>query len=947
MKTLTERSKTTPLYGGSAPFVESLYESWLADRGSVSETWRRYFEENGNASDRPRGPVEDELEARAHATRLRDSGGGSLDGAAQRLIDAWRLRGHLIADTDPLGMKLDRNKPPRVDELEASSHGLRDADFDREVKTDWAGEVSRHGLGELLHELRDIYGGHVTAEFSHVSDPEQWRWLAKHIEGPELYTRYSAADRRRLLAGLTAAEGLEKYLHRRYVGQKRFSLEGADTLIPMLNDLIRRANEDAVREVVIGMAHRGRLNVLVNVLGKSPSELFSEFEGSYEARGQSDTGDVKYHLGFSSDVEIDGRHTHLVLAFNPSHLEAVDPVVEGSVRARQDRAEDPRGERVLPVLIHGDASLVGQGVVMETLQMSATRGFGTGGTVHIVVNNQIGFTISNLDDARSSRYCTDIAKMIEAPVLRVNGDDPEKAVSALRLAFAFRQRFGKDVFVDLVCYRRHGHNEADEPAVTQPLMYEVIRKHPTTRELYAQRLEKEGVIDAGKAGAMVDQYDDGLDTGKVVDESTLEHERSDIRKSGWGVFDGQSWEQEVDTGVAIEKLRELGAGLTRLPEGFKAHSRAQRVLGERGKMIAGESPIDWGCAENLAYASLVTSGYPVRLTGQDTVRGTFFHRHATFADAAGKEWTPLNHLADDQAPFMVYDSLLSEEAVIGFEYGYATTRAEALTLWEAQYGDFANNAQVMFDQFISSGEAKWARLCGLVLLLPHGYEGAGPEHSSARLERFLQLCAQNNMQVCVPSNAAQIFHLLRRQMLRPFRAPLAVMTPKSLLRHKLAATSLEELSDGSFRLVIPEVAQRDPKQVKRVVFCSGKVYYELVMRREKEDDGTSAIVRIEQLYPFPREAYAAELNLYRDAREIVWCQEEPENQGAWYQIRHRLQESLNRRQTLVYAGRVASAAPATGYAKQHRAEEDALVEEALGLGEQAGLQGKVKKMESK
>jgi 2-oxoglutarate dehydrogenase E1 component len=948
MKTLEERNLSTPLYGGSAPFVESLYESWLEDPGSVPETWRQYFEENGNSSDRPRQTVEEELEARAHAPRVRKAGGGSLDGAAQRLVDAWRLRGHLIADTDPLGMKLNRNKPPRVDELEPSSHGLTDADLETQVETDWAGKLSRHSIGDLLTELREVYGGHVAVEFSHVSDPAEWTWLARNIEGPELYTRYSDSDRRRILASLTAAEGLEKYLHRRYVGQKRFSLEGGDTLIPMLNDLIRRAGSDDVREVVVGMAHRGRLNVLVNVLGKSPEELFSEFEGSYEPQGQYDTGDVKYHLGFSSDVDVSGKHVHLALAFNPSHLEAVDPVVEGSVRARQDRGGDERGEKVLPVLIHGDASLAGQGVVMETLQMSKTRGFGTGGTVHLVINNQIGFTISNLEDARSSRYCTDIAKMVEAPVLRVNGDDPEKAISALRLAFAFRQRFGKDVFVDLVCYRRHGHNEADEPAVTQPTMYKVIREHATPRELYAEQLVKAGALEKEKVGKMADQYNDALEAGNVTDEAMmLEHERSDINLTGWGAYEGGDWDQKTDTTVPADRLRELGEGMTRLPDDFKPHSRAARVLSERGKMIAGDSPLDWGCAENLAYASLVTGGNPVRLTGQDCVRGTFFHRHATFSDASGQTWTPLNHLAEDQAPFMAYDSLLSEEAVVGFEYGYSTTRADVLTLWEAQYGDFANNAQVMFDQFISSGEAKWARLCGLVLLLPHGYEGAGPEHSSARLERFLQLCAANNMQVCVPSNAAQIFHLLRRQVLRQFRAPLVVMTPKSLLRHKLAATSLEELANGGFQLLIPEVEQRDPKKVRRVIFCSGKVYYELVTRRQKDDDGSTAIVRIEQLYPFPREAYAAQLNLYRDAREIVWCQEEPENQGPWYQIRHRLQESLNRRQTLFYAGRIGAAAPATGYAKQHRAEEDALVEEALGLGETAEMQGKVKKMESK
>ncbi|MGH8224865.1 MAG: 2-oxoglutarate dehydrogenase E1 component [Gammaproteobacteria bacterium] len=943
MKSIKERARTSPLYGGSAPFVESLYEGWLADPASVPEAWRHYFEQSGDRADRARGPIEAELTARAHGPRAAMSGGNALDGAAQRLLDAWRLLGHLVARIDPLEL----NKPPRLAELELAAQGLKESDFEREVETDWAGGLGRLPLGELVKAMQRVYGGHTAVEFSHVSDPAEWRWLAEHIEGGNGFSSFSTEERRRLLAELTAAEGLEKYLHRRFVGQKRFSLEGGDTLIPLLNDLIRRAGAEGMKEIVVGMAHRGRLNVLVNVVGKSPRGLFSEFEGGYEPRGQSDTGDVKYHLGFSSDVETAGGPVHLVLAFNPSHLEAVDPVVEGAVRARQDRVGDERGERVLPVLVHGDASLAGQGVVMETLQMSRTRGFGTGGTVHVVVNNQIGFTISDLRDARSSRYCTDIAKMIEAPVLHVNGDDPEAAIAALRLAFAFRQRFGKDVFVDFVCYRRHGHNEADEPAVTQPGMYRAIRAHSTTRELYAQQLAEAGVLSADDAAALVKEYDAGLEAGQVVKQATLVHEHGSVQQIGWSAFRDGSWEQEADTGVAVERLRELGAGLCRLPDDFSPHGRAAKLLEERRKMVVGEVPLDWGCAENLAYASLVTAGYPVRLTGQDTVRGTFFHRHSTFYDKdTDAAWTPLDHLAADQAPFMVYDSFLSEAAVVGFEYGYATTRPNTLVLWEAQYGDFANSAQVMVDQFISSGEAKWGRLCGLTLLLPHGYEGAGPEHSSARLERYLQLCAANNMQVCVPSNAAQIFHLLRRQILRGFRAPLVVMTPKSLLRHKLAACALEALAEGGFRLVIPETEQLDPKAVRRVVFCSGKVYYELAARREQEGAEDVAIVRIEQLYPFPREAYAAEINLYRDAREIVWCQEEPENQGAWYQIHHRLQEPLNRRQMLIYAGRVASAAPATGYAKQHRAEENALVEEALGLGERGAAQGKVKRMES-
>ncbi|MGH8272781.1 MAG: 2-oxoglutarate dehydrogenase E1 component, partial [Gammaproteobacteria bacterium] len=831
MKSIEEREQTSPLYGGSAPFVESLYESWLDDPGSVSEAWRHYFEKRGKSSDSPRKPLEEELSARAHTPRAeRDGGDGGLDGAAQRLLDAWRLLGHLTADTDPLDMK----KTPELGELDPKAHGISEADSKQPVTTDWGGHCSPRPLGELVQEMRRVYGGHTAVEFSQVSDPAEWRWLAEHIEGGNDHSRLDDEERRTVLAELTAAEGLEKYLHRRYVGQKRFSLEGGDALIPMLNDLIRCAGADGVREIIMGMAHRGRLNVLVNVLGKSPEELFSEFEGGYERRGNSDTGDVKYHLGFSSDVETDGGKTHLVLAFNPSHLEAVDPVVEGSVRARQDRGEDARGERVLPVLMHGDASLAGQGVVMETLQMSQTRGFQTGGTVHIVLNNQIGFT-TDQRDARSSRYCTDIAKMIEAPVLRVNGDDPEAALAALRLAFKFRQRFGKDAFVDFVCYRRHGHNEADEPAVTQPRMYRIIRKHPTPRELYAERLAKAGTIGEKDAAELADQYNDGLEAGRVVEEATLEHEHGGSQQTaGWAKFHGQTWEQEVDTGVAPERLRELGDELFRLPEDIEPHDRAARVVSERRKMLEGEGSLDWGCAENLAYASLVTEGYPVRLTGQDCVRGPFFHRHASFHDAeTGKEWTPLNHLSDDQAPFMAYDSLLSEAAVVGFEYGYSTTRANTLTLWEAQYGDFANSAQVMVDQFISSGEAKWARLCGLVMLLPHGYEGAGPEHSSARLERYLQLCAEDNWQIANCTTPANYFHILRRQLHRQFRKPLVLMTPKSLLRHKRVVSSLEQLGPGtSFHRLLWDDAQFLPDQpiklvpddkIRRVVLCSGKV----------------------------------------------------------------------------------------------------------------------------
>ncbi len=944
MKSIPERNASTPLYGGSASFVEDLYEDWLEDPSAVPEEWRQYFERTGERSDEPRSPVEQALAARGTTRRAAAvvAGRGALDGAAQRLLDTWRLLGHRLAHTDPL----DLSEIPRIRELEPASFGLSESDMSETVETDWGGAHDRRKLGDLYALMQQVYSGTFASEFAYVSEPEERRWLAQRIERGNGEFALNDEARRFVLAELTAAEGLERYLHRRFVGQKRFSLEGGDTLIPLLNDLIRGAGKDGVKEIIIGMAHRGRLNVLVNILGKSPGDLFSEFEGKH-AEG-SGSGDVKYHLGYSSDVQTDGGPVHLVLAFNPSHLEAVDPVVEGSVRARQDRGGDHRGQYVLPVLIHGDASLSGQGVVMETLQMSQTNGFGTGGTVHIALNNQIGFTISDPHDARSSRYCTDVAKMLEAPVFHVNGDDPEAALKAIRLAFAYRQRFGKDAFVDLVCYRRQGHNEADEPAVTQPLMYDVIRSHATPRALYAERLSQSGVIDEQQAQSLLDGYNNGLDEGRVLEQATLPQVKGEFTRTDWRPFKGKSWDQDASTGVPVEQLKELGESLCRLPEGFEPHNRAERVVSERKKMIAGEIPLDWGCAENLCYASLVESGHAVRLTGQDCVRGTFFHRHAAYHDKNTNErWSPLQHISDDQADFMVYDSFLSEEAVVGFEYGYATASPNDLVLWEAQYGDFANGAQVMVDQFISSGEAKWNRLCGLTLLLPHGYEGAGPEHSSARLERYLQLCAGNNMQVCVPTSAAQIFHLLRRQVVREFRAPLIVMSPKSLLRHKLASSSMEELATGQFQLLIPESEKLAAGKVRRVVFCSGKLYYQLVERRAKEGIDDIAIVRIEQLYPFPREQYAAVLDQYKQAKEIVWSQEEPENQGAWYQIRHRLQESLNHRQTLVYAGREASAAPATGYARKHQVEEQALIENALGLGDRNQTQSKVKKLESK
>jgi 2-oxoglutarate dehydrogenase E1 component len=677
------------------------------------------------------------------------------------------------------------------------------------------------------------------------------------------------------------------------------------------------------------MAHRGRLNVLVNLLGKSPKDLFSEFEGQYDLAKLRGSGDVKYHKGFSSDLKTGSGNVHVALAFNPSHLEVVNAVVEGSVRARQERRGDSLGDKVLPVQIHGDAAFAGQGVIMETLQLSQARGFYTGGSVHVIINNQVGFTTSDPRDARSTLYCSDVAKMVEAPIFHVNADDPEAVCFVTRFALEYRMKFHKDVVIDLVCYRRHGHNEADEPSATQPLMYQVIRKKPTVRQLYADKLAAEGVLTPAEAKTMIEQYRDGLDAGKPQARAALGLIGNKFTVD-WSEYLGADWSESVKTGVDMVRLRALGKAITSYPSDWVLHPRVLAIMQARERMVNGDLALDWGAAENLAYASMVQEGYPVRLTGQDSGRGTFFHRHAVLHDqATGRRYVPLQHLATNQPTFTVTDSVLSEEAVMGFEYGFSTTEPHCLTIWEGQFGDFCNGAQVIIDQFISSGEAKWGRLSGITLFLPHGYEGQGPEHSSARLERFLQLCAEYNMQVCVPSTPAQMFHMLRRQMLRPLRKPLIVMTPKSLLRHPLSVSRLEELATGSFNALIDETDDIKPSAVTRIVLCSGKVYFDLLKSRRESKADSVAIVRLEQLYPFPSDEYEAILHKYANAREIVWCQEEPQNQGSWYQIRHRLQSKLGPKHELLYAGRAGAAAPATGIAALHEQQQKNLVTAAL------------------
>ena len=935
-----------------------MYEQYLQEPASVAQAWRDYFQTLGDPeTEIAHSGIRNDLLLGARsrngarkgsvgrsATRSAVSS-GEKQAAVSRLIQVYSLRGHQIADIDPLGL-MERQVPGvlKLDYL-----GLTEADMDSEFFTGGLAGMGnqRMKLRDILAMLKSIYCGKIGAEVAHISRARERLWLRKRFERGAASDTLTAAERVWILEQLTSAEGIERYLHTRYVGQKRFSLEGGESLIPMLDDLIQQGGTSGVREIVIGMAHRGRINVLVNILGKSPEELFEEFEGKYDVEELKGSGDVKYHKGFSADMKTPGGNVHIALAFNPSHLEIVNPVVEGSVRARQQRRGDKARQEVLPILIHGDAAFAAQGVVTETFQLSQTNGFRTGGTVHIVVNNQIGFTTSRPSDARSTDYCSDVAKMIEAPIFHVNGDDPEAVVFVTRLALQYRQKFKKDVVIDLVCYRRHGHNEADEPAATQPIMYGWIRKHKTTREIYAEKLADMQLIAVDGAVALQDAYRDRLDRGEPVPESSLGMIGNEFTVD-WSPFLKASWKDSVDTTISPATAAKLGNAITDIPPDVKPHGRVQRIIDERIRMSNGEVEIDWGYAETMAYASLIEAGYDCRLVGQDSGRGTFFHRHAVIHNQLNnREYTPLEHIVDRPDAFRVIDSLLSEEAVLGFEYGYSTTEPNTLVIWEGQFGDFVNGAQVVIDQFISSGEAKWGRICGLTLFLPHGYEGQGPEHSSARLERFLQLCAEQNMQVCVPSTPAQMFHMLRRQMLRAFRRPLIVMTPKSLLRHKMSVSPVSDLSTGQFQPIIGEIDAIQPKKTRRVVFCSGKVYYDLLESRQVHGLKDVALIRIEQLYPFPVDEYAALLKQYDHVDEVIWCQEEPQNQGAWYQIRHRLQESLKDQQQLYYAGRPSAAAPASGIFKLHSQQQQALVEAALGIAIKASKSAKPRKTKRK
>ena len=941
---LKEQLASTPLFGGNATAVESLYEQYLLQPDSVPRGWREYFEAMGDSgSEIAHSAIREQLLQESASGRkpgrvVQRSGGkaatsGEKQASVSRLIQVYSLRGHQIADLDPLGL-MERRMPGvlKLDYL-----GLDESDMDTEFFTGGLASTGneRMKLRDILGLLRNIYCGKIGAEFAHISRARERLWLRKRFEQGAASDTLSDKERLDILDKLTCAEGIERYLHTRYVGQKRFSLEGGESLIPLLDDIIQQGGASGIEEFVVGMAHRGRINVLVNILGKSPEELFEEFEGNYDPEQLQGSGDVKYHKGFSADLKTSGGNVHIALAFNPSHLEIVDPVVEGSVRARQQRRGDIERQEVLPVLIHGDAAFSGQGVVPETFQMSQINGFRTGGTVHIVVNNQIGFTMSRPSDSRSTEYCSDVAKMIEAPIFHVNGDDPEAVIFVTRLALQYRQKFKKDVVIDLVCYRRHGHNEADEPAATQPIMYGQIKSQKTTRELYADRLIQQNITNKAGAAKMQDDYRDRLDRGEPVQKSSLGLIGNEYTVD-WTPYLHAEWDDQVDTTISPKTVADLGLSLTSLPTDIKPHGRVQRIMDQRVKMVAGEVEMDWGFAETIAYASLLQEGHNVRLVGQDSGRGTFFHRHAVVHNQSNnREYTPLEHIVDRSNAFRVIDSFLSEEAVLGFEYGYASTEPNTLVIWEGQFGDFANGAQVVIDQFISSGEAKWGRLCGLTMFLPHGYEGQGPEHSSARLERFLQLCAEHNIQVCIPSTPAQMFHMIRRQQVRPYRKPLIVMSPKSLLRHKMSVSPIAELSSGRFELIIPEVGAIKAKQTRRLVFCSGKVYFDLLEAREVHGIDDVALIRIEQLYPFPIDEYADLIKQYAHVEEIVWCQEEPLNQGAWYQIKHRLQEALQNHQELYYAGRPGAAAPASGIFKIHLQQQQALVEAALDIKSEA------------
>lgn len=926
-KTMQQLWADSYLMGGGDAYLEDLYQQYLKNPTDVEPDWRGYFAQLAAQHEVSHEDIRQYfLQLAKHPTAsFRTTSADPQQEKVQELIQTYRRLGHLQAQTDPLGLQKSIDNPM----LALSYYGFTDADLSTtfHVGSYASLQKSTATLQEIYQSLRQTYCGSIGIEYTYSTHLDEIAWIQQRME--QVWPQYhlSKAEKLSLLNRLVVADGLEKYIGFKYVGQKRFSLEGGDSLIPLLDTIVNRGAANGVKEIIIGMAHRGRLNVLVNVVGKAPQKIFAGFEG--KGIDETHSGDVKYHMGYSSDVITPNGPVHLAMAFNPSHLEIVSPVVQGSVRARQRRRRDTLRQYVMPIQIHGDAAFAGQGVVMETFNMSQTRWFGIGGSIHIVINNQVGFTISNPQDARSTVYCTDIAKMVEAPVLHVNGNDPEAVVFAAQLAIDYHNTFKKDIVIDLVCYRRHGHNEADEPSATQPVMYQAIKALPPTCTLYAKKLIAENVIDDKTEAALAETYRNALEQGQSVvnvvpDASSYEYAVK------WEPFAGKEWTEKSHTGVPLKRLKSIAAALEKLPDNFVVQPQVKKMLEARQKMTLGEQPLNWGYAETLAYATLLDESYPIRLCGQDVCRGTFAHRHAVLHDQKTDEiYIPLSHISATQAQINLVDSLLSEEAVLAFEYGYATAEPNMLVIWEAQFGDFANGAQVVIDQFISSGEQKWHRLCGLIMFLPHGYEGMGPEHSSARLERYLQLCAQHNMQVCVPTTPAQIFHMLRRQLIRPYRKPLIVMTPKSILRHHLAVSAFDELVTGEFQLVIPEMDALQPNDIDRIVLCCGKVYYDLLEKRRQEKLNNVAIIRIEQLYPFPEEALKKVLSPYKKVKKFIWCQEEPKNQGAWYNSQHHIRACLPKDRELDYAGRKSSASPAVGYSAVHEKEQKELVAQAL------------------
>lgn len=930
---------TSHISGGNASYVEELYDTYLHDPNAVPEEWRSYFDklpriEGVVTQDTPHSIVREHFELlgknRARPLAAPGSGGTHIEHERKQvkvvqLISSYRFRGHQKARLDPLGLM----QRDRVPDLELSFHGLTPADLDTVFQTGnlFMG-TDEAPLRDIIEALEQTYCGAIGPEIMHITNFAEKQWLQQRLESVRSKPVIGDDLRKRVLERVIAAEGMERHLDSKYPGTKRFGLEGAESLIPLLDGAVNRAGQYGAKEIVLGMAHRGRLNTLVNIFGKNPAELFDEFQGK---RLIHTSGDVKYHQGFSSNLMTPGGEVHLSMAFNPSHLEIVSPVVEGSVRARQDRRDDPLGKLVVPIVVHGDAAFAGQGVVMETFQMSQTRAYATGGTLHVVLNNQVGFTTSRRDDARSTEYCTDVAKIIEAPIFHVNGDDPEAVAFVTKLATDYRYEFKKDVVIDLVCYRRRGHNETDEPSATQPLMYQAIRKHKTTRALYAERLVSEGVVTQQEADRMASDYRAALDRGEHVAHGLVSEPDSSLFVD-WSPYIGHDWQTAADTGYKLKPLQTLAHKMCEVPDGIQVQRQVAKIYDDRRKMAGGAQLINWGMAEMLAYATLLKDGVRIRITGQDVGRGTFSHRHAVIHNQKdGTCYQPLRNLYEGQPEFDIYDSLLSEEAVLAFEYGYATTTPNALIIWEAQFGDFANGAQVVIDQFITSGEHKWGRLCGLTMLLPHGYEGQGPEHSSARLERFMQLCAEHNIQVCIPTTPAQVFHMLRRQAIRPMRRPLVVMSPKWILRHKLATSSLEELADGRFYNVIGDDTVK-ADEVRRVVMCSGKVYYHLLEARTERQQGNIALVRLEQLYPFPEHELKEALAPFRHLKDIVWCQEEPMNQGAWYSSQHHMRRVVHDIDPGIYlgfVGREPSAAPAAGYMSVHMEEQNKFIDQAL------------------